>query len=564
MTTPYPDSTELKDNFSIFHLALRHQVTYQTFKACYPRLEQHNWQLHEYLETDPYPKRQLQRTFLPKAIFTPYAHESLFGQTWLDRVPGNSFAQQHKAVLKERLNPNGKICPYPENLLLTQKQDSETWWTNPLQLNFRDKILVFTIEWVDLWLFADNTGILAFKTKLKQVQRADQVSTPRLDDLNIFNRRLRYTGGPLGASQVMVRNANNPTQTIRFWEELAYSQWLGLNNQNNQNVLMLGQNKEKILDRYTRYSKLFTVAQMANIRSGESEFIWNRPITDPDFTAKADYTQFTNGQGSPQLHAYQHLMLNGYPNMRDMLLLELATTSGEGQSWHGERKWQYDTHYVKRLLTNNSIKIWSYWNALALRDICAFISYDDNMPLLRKKQVESLYYPLYIFVYHQRFRLDCFSQEVIDYNLGDCVKSRNLLENFHAFHNQYCFNEVTVDFQGIEITDKMRQGLEVDNKYKVVAQEIKTISGFIDRKMQAGRQILIAFLILAFYPFQYFGLGKVFHSLVEKSQIWQIVGLNVAFFLLIIWLFWWVVPRRLGFLCRLFARVYHRHQDNSP
>jgi hypothetical protein len=545
MTTPYPDSTELKDNFSIFHLALRHQVTYQTFKACYPRLEKHNWQLHEYLETDPYPKRQLQRTFLPKAILTPYTHESLFGRTWLDCVPGKSFVEQHKTVLKERLNPHSKFCPYPENLLLTQNSDS--WWCSPLQINFRDKILVFTIEWVDLWLFTDSTGILAFKTKLKEVQKGDQVSVPRLDDLNIFNRRLRYTGGPLGASQVIVRNANDPTQTIRFWEELVYEQWLGFNKQTDQNVLMLGQNKEKILDRYTRYSKLFTVAQIANIQSGDSEFIWNRPITTPDFTAQADYTQFSNGQGSPQLHAYQHLMLNDYPTMRDMLLLELATTSGEGQSWQGERKWQYDIHYVKRLLANNSIKIWSYWNALVLRDISAFISYDDNMPLLRKKQVESLYYPLYIFVYHQRFRLDCFSQEVLDYK-GDCVKAHNLLENFHTFHNQYCFNEVTVDFQGIEITEKMKRGLEVDHKYQVVEKEIKGISGFIDRKRQAGRHLLIAFLILAFYPFQYFGLGKLFDSFLDNAQVWEIVGLNVGFFLFIFLL--WKLPRRLVFLCR--------------
>jgi hypothetical protein len=180
------------------------------------------------------------------------------------------------------------------------------------------------------------------------------------------------------------------------------------------------------------------------------------------------------------------------------------------------------------------------------------------MPLLGKKQVESFYYPLYVSIYHQRFRLDCFSQQVIDYELGDCVKARKMLENFHTFHNQYWFNEVTVDFQGIKIVTENETGLEVDTKYQVIDKEIKDISDFIDRKMQAGRQVLIAFLILAFYPFQYFGIGKVFHSIVENGHLEQIIGINLAFLLLIVWLFWWVIPRRLGFLCRLFAKLYRK------
>jgi hypothetical protein len=559
MTTPYPSSTELQDNFSIFHLALRHQVEYQTFDTFYQRLEQHDWQLHEYLETAPYPKQQWQRAFVPKAIFTPYAHESLFGKTWQDQVRSNSSTAQHQAVLKERLNPNGKICPYPENLLLTQKPHSNAWLNCPLQIHVEDRTIVFTIEWVDLWLFNDNTGILAFKTKLNQVQQVGQSGSPCIDDLNIFNRLLRYAGGPLGSNEVMIHHANNSNQAIRFWEELVYEQWLGFAK---QNVLMLDNHQAEIVDRYTRYSKLLTVAQIPAIQAGENEFLWNCPVTVPDFTQPADYAQLAKGQWQPQFDAYQRSMLTGYANMRDMLLLELATTSDEGKSWTAEREWQYDSNYVKSLFTDRGIKIWTYWSGLALRDVCAFLSYDNSMPLLRKQQVESLYYPLYVSIYHQRFCLDCFSQNVIDYELGDCVKARKILENFHTFHNQYWFNEVTVDFQGIKIAAKMKQGLEVDTKYQVIEKEIKDISDFIDRKMQAGRQVLIGFLILAFYPFQYFGIGNIFHSIVENGSLVQIIGLNLAFLLLIIWLFWWVIPRRLGFLCRLFAKFYRKSIDS--
>ena len=549
--TPYPESTELKNNLSIFHLALRHQVEYQTFKDFYNRLERQGWQLHEYLETTPYSERQLQRAFLPQMIFTPYAHESLFGKTWMDEVKGKSPAEKRKAVLKERLNPDSKICRHTENLLLTQKDN--VWLNCPLHLTIKERTFVFTIEWADLWLFNDNTGVLAFKTKLEQVQKGDKYYSPSVDDLNTFNRSLRYSGGALGSSKEdTVYHADDPAQICQLWDELVYEQWLGFAN---QNVLMLDETSQDIFDRYSRYSKLLTVAQIPDVQAGEAEFIWSKPLIHPDLIAPANYTALADNQWLPAFNVYQRAMLSDYATVREMLLLELATTSDEGKSWSGDRNWQYEPSYVKKLFVEGGIKVWRYWEGLALRDVCAFMVYDDSMPLLRKQQAESYYYPLYVHTYHQRFRLDCFSQEIIDHGLHDCVKARKILEEFHAFHNQYWFKEATVDFQGVEIAARMKEGLAVEKKYQVVKEEVKEVSSFIDTKVQAGRQTVIALLILAFYPFQYFGIGKWLAPFV--SDLGGILSIN-GIFLAIVLSSWLLLPRLLGPFCKLFAKLYHR------
>jgi len=539
----YPNQTGLIENFSIFHLTLHHQVDYARFEEFYQRLRQHGWQLHDYLQ----PHKNCQRDFAPQAVFLPHTHESLFGKI---RQEPNSHIEPQSAIIKERLNPNSHQSPYPENLLLSKVTDAAAGIGCQLALPENERTrFIFTIAWVDLWLFNDCSAILAFKTKLLKIKRDNVFQSPCLDDLNRFNRRLRYPGGSLGNPPDLLDYVDSPASPIHLWAGLIHAKWLGFAN---KNVLMLEQLE---LDDYSRYSKLFTVAQIPNIKPGKDEFQWNRPVMHPDLTSGADYNQMVEGEWSAAYEVYQRALLAGAVNVRDMLLFELATTSGEGKSWAGERQWQYDLTYVNRLFAENSIKIWGYWQGLALRDVCGFLSYDDSMPLMQ--QAESRYYPLYIYTYHQHIRLNHFSQEIIDYELGDCVKARQILEAFHAFHNQYWFSEVTVDHQGIEIVAKMKQGLGIERKYIIVNNEIKEISTFIERKMQAGRQTFLAFLILAFYPFQYFGVGELVQNFIGSS-VWQIVGFNVVAILTVVGIFWWILPRRLGFLCRLFNRFYHR------
>lgn len=526
MTTSYPESPVLKDNFSIFYVAMRHQVEYKNFEEFYRRTEQQGWQLHEYLETTSHSEQQLQRDFLPQVIFTPYVHESLFGKTWLDKEEGQTFADEHKAVIKERLNPNGKICRYTENLLLTKKANLTTWLNCLLYLSIEDRTFAFSIEWIDLWLFNDNTSILAFKTKLKQVQKGEHAYPPGIDDLNRFNRLLRKPGVASGDDDITVQNA---TQMTRLWDDLIYDKWLGFAT---KNILMLDAKKEEILDCYIFYSKLLTVAQIA------------------------DYAQMRDGQRTPAFDAYQRTMLAEYPNMREMLLLELATASGEGENWHENRALQYDTRYVKKLFTENSIKIWAYWTGLVLKDVCAFIVSDDNMPLMRNKQAESYFYPLYVHTYHQHFRLDCFSQDIINHRFHDCIEVRQILKNFQAFHNQYWIKDVTIDFQNIEVVERMKVGLMLENKYQVVKEEIKELSHFLDSKVRTGKQTIIAFLILAFYPLQYFGLGEHLKTLVEQDIKW-LVGINIGFLSLGI-LFWYLFPYLQGNFGQLFTKLYRK------
>ena len=87
--------------------------------------------------------------------------------------------------------------------------------------------------------------------KLGLMRRQDQtlqvlIRAPAVDDLNLFNRSLRYPGKPLRPNQAVIHDASNPSQSILFWNDLVYGKWLGFAD---EDVLMWDKNPEKSLKR---------------------------------------------------------------------------------------------------------------------------------------------------------------------------------------------------------------------------------------------------------------------------------------------------------------------------
>jgi len=87
-------------------------------------------------------------------------------------------------------------------------------------------------------------------------------------------------------------------------------------------------------------------------------------------------------------------------------------------------------------------------------------AWDSSAPIV--EQAEGRYYPLYVHTCHLRYRLEVFAEAAIDYRLDDTARARRLLDEFHAFRNQYWFKSPTVDVTGGAVFDGMRAALLLD------------------------------------------------------------------------------------------------------
>jgi len=84
-----------------------------------------------------------------------------------------------------------------------------------------------------------------------------------------------------------------------------------------------------------------------------------------------------------------------------------------------------------------------------------------------------------------RYALDRLSEEVIDSNMADIMKGREIREKFVRFRNQYWFHEVTTDFLGFEVFEKMKLGMDVSPVYEAVKDEVEQVSAHIREKWSA-------------------------------------------------------------------------------
>ncbi len=298
-----------------------------------------------------------------------------------------------------------------------------------------------------------------------------------------------------------------------FWDEFIFNDCLALNTEvanasrlqsssvGKGLLLTDASDPEQVFDSFQRYCKILVMARMPDIQDDAIGMLWGRPLSNPPVYYGDKHDELLNaGEWDATLAASQHAVVAGYATVRDMVVFELATVSSEQASlgWKGGRGWQYSLEYIHKVVNNNFIGIWEYWAGIALRDTCVFVSYDEPMPI--KWQAESYYYPLYMLVYHNRFKLDCLSQSIIDYDMADALNGRMVRDEFQRFRNQYWFQDVTVDFQGVEIYGQMQHGMGLNEQYETVSSEISDVSDHLQEKWDRGSRTLLTTLAVLFAP----------------------------------------------------------------
>ena len=561
MNNPDQTNTTLENHYSIFSIAFRHSVSYKTLVPWKKKIDDLGWRPHDFLRGSG-PRSGIEEEsekgvtpFLPQIIFTPNAQEMTFG------FSGTQPNKLDDEVFKNRLNPNKGIINktnkhHIDNIILSLDPSPANYLKKYISIKTsKDSFITFTIEWADTWFFNDETGILSFKAKISSVTDSGTSRSPLLGDINTLNRLLRDTSN----SGPNIYCNDEQTSEISFWDNLVFQLWLGSNKTYKGNLFSPDKKSDDFrrehIDANTRYAKLLTMSRLPNLAAGEAEFLWNAPVTDPAVDFQPYYQHAEKKQWHETFSAYHFATMENYPTRGDYLLYDLATCgdTGDAGGFTGKRGWQVSPEYLRSLLQDNSIEIWEYWRGIALHDTLAFLAYDESMPI--DWQAEAYYYPLHTYLYHIQFRLNCFSEEIIDEELSDVLQAREIKNRFYIFRNQYWFRDITVDFQGVEITDKLKTGLEIDTLYEMVESEIADVSEFIDEKINKGKQSLLAFLLLAFYPITYiFEMSGIGETLTDLGSFDPILSISVM--LVVILLLGLLVLRFMSLVSKNLLRLY--------
>jgi len=461
----YPETVRFSDQYSFFCMAFSHNVNRDTVnqscKGISTALFDADWAIHPSMQT-----LSTTKTF---SIFTPQVDTSFYGET--DTVDSGDAAADFHCFIESRLD-SAKGTKHAAETVILRKVVGKDYFYKDKGQNKHE----FTLQWLDLWLFADGTAIISFKAELK--------GDKNISSLALFHRHLRDSQ----SAMISLCGEGNETASVSLWNELILQDAL-------QCGRCMGLEKNKIgalFDPYQRNAKVLMAAQFTNALKDEHSLAWGRPLMDPPIMLNSEHVnRVAKGEWDTTLAGLQGSIVSGYATVRDMVLFELATVSDEGASlgWNGRKDYQYSTEYVRQMIDGQLVEVWEHWNALMLRDSCVMLSFDPSMPLVVNKkhpeqtgQAEDRYYPLYILTYHLRYSLDRMSEELIDANLSDAMKSKALREKFIRFRNQYWFHEVTTDFLGREVYEKMKLGIGVDNAYESVKDEVDTVNAYIREK----------------------------------------------------------------------------------
>ena len=536
----YPFPTELAPDvrgwdgggYSILLLSLRHRVHLRQSPVLgigYGRrvlarqrewcqtIARFGWELHPILR-GVHGASHRTRLFAPSLVLCKSAQDALLGSSRL----GDAEENAAESLIRKRLDATDRDCAREEPVLLTLEGDDVPLYRRQLQVSAgavgKAPHLGFQIDWADLWLFPDghamnshSNAVLACRVTPIEVEEADgRTRAYRIGDLAVLNRLLRDLDlGDTGNARL--RQGDDSGGKPYLWKEIL-RHWLGIEprldrrqvfvdsgaaTRGDKNLLRLEPGDPIWADRHSDYVKVLTAAR---IETPSAQSGWGCPQVEPELSPARVASERSKGAWSPEQSAWVHADAAGCPSLGDALLYELASTTSEGASLglDGSCGYQVSADYLRGLYAQSSIEIWEYWRGLALRDTCAFLAWHQEMPILR--QAEERYYPLYLHTYYCQLRLHDLSEDIIEHELTDVQRAREIRRSFMQFRNQFWFQETAIGFQGIAVADAMRSGMGLEGLYNSVSSEIEEVGRYVDEQSSAARQQLVTLAVAMIYP----------------------------------------------------------------
>ncbi|EED33606.1 hypothetical protein NOR53_1576 [gamma proteobacterium NOR5-3] len=596
----FPISTDLLSHLSIFSVAFRHSVGEVAGAEFEHLLRDNGWDVHHAFDAVQPKDRCLLNT---GTILTETTRKICFPNYGLNKVQAESRLTTMLDAAKAGVDgiPGRSNSGLKGNMAVSlSRRRKENFVGVPLVLKTQggstkqQRAINFQVEWVDLWYFNDSVAVLSFKLSVLSVNDKGAVHPSQnipFDDLALLNRHVRDMA-PSAHWSVGLRD--DPESDLEWWESVVLGRWLGgdisvssaaPDKASSLSLLGTTEKPEDSIrsrkDNYSRYAKCLTMGEVSISGSGntsnkettvepsrdEIEYLWNAPVTDPKIDFSEYFDSVMRGERMDVFAAYHFATMEGYPTLGDYLLYDLATTGSPGAAagFNDQRGWQASPEYLRTQFEDGGIEVWEYWRGLALHDTLAFLSTDKTVPMSaqseRGSQAESLYYYLYVYLYHAQFKLNLLSSDIIDGELIDLYKSRIIQNRFNQFRNQYWFRDITIDFQGVLIANKIKQALRVNDAFETVESEVNDVAEFIDSKLEKGKQTLIKTLIVIAYPLFYLASISGLRDTVDKYQelhAWETGAVVSVMTLVFGFLLIRYAPEINMFTFKLYSRVFHR------
>lgn len=188
------------------------------------------------------------------------------------------------------------------------------------------------------------------------------------------------------------------------------------------------------------------------------------------------------------------------PRFIDRLAYDLATGSVPGTSWRGGNpSWEPDENYLRERIDRGAIRIWQGWCGVAVSDATALVSWRRDAPL--EGQVESRVYFLFALAVLEGAWLHEFSRRLVDSELMNRARMRELSNALATFRSRFMFREPTVDHSMSEVFRAMRAAAGLDQQFDAVKAELEDNAGLVERKLSWLRE----FGVLVLAPLLIFG-----------------------------------------------------------
>jgi hypothetical protein len=405
-----------------------------------------------------------------------------------------------------------------------ERTEAVTWWVCGVPGQYAPLDLAFEIGWADCWLLSHGVGIVSVCVDLVDARWSESSSTGedppafRVTALARLNRAIRILN-PRFQARVKAEGgsaADAGSGERLFWQDLILP-WLGVEDSDpggasrfNPLAIELAEMElrredgthqldlARSVSPASQYAKTLTMAAVEQVSDAEWSG-WTQPAGATGVPAMAlqgdSLDETTSG------HFTQRALVGGLPEVKKILAYDLAATSEEANSWgfdqitgHSNRLWQPDLPYIKSVFDRSGVGLWEYWTGVSLRDSTAFIAFDPAMPI--RRQMSTYYYGVFVYAYAVRYTLDALSRDIIDHDLYDFARERELRDEFIRFRSVFWFQEVTTDFQGREIFQAIRAGMHIDEIYNTVCEEIRDVGQFIEEKTGLVRQAAVSFIAL--------------------------------------------------------------------
>lgn len=359
----------------------------------------------------------------------------------------------------------------------------------------RDNVsLSFDIEWIDVFLFPQGIGLLAFKCILNPMD--DEVNLNLINDFHYYMQKVHppflkfempeweWDGIKFGTRELI--------DFLLLWFTLPPSLFSKIKNSFEDHISSGNSHNYQII------SKNFYTLTPEGQTYGMKQRIYS-------------YCQLVSGGKEIVLHPY-------FNSLEEQVLYELGTCT-----YVSEEDYVPEKDFVQKLLEENKLKVWDNWSALVLHDNIIFAGKGTSnfVEKYLPHNIEYDYFHLYSYCVFQEFLLSNYFSKLISRD-RDLTKNfsaaEKMLENYIKYENRYWFREISDKPMAEKLYQKVLNALNILPLKEEIKEEVIRLSEYYRRKYQQRLDMILTVLAFVVVPIEI--LAEFFGNALIKEATW--------------------------------------------